>query len=155
MEMDFKTYNAFVDEKVLLAIEQLWGYALPQPYRKSILGVNGVKSINLMFLFKETPKEGSCLVDLFGIYKDFNNNILLKSQYSGNRIPENMLPIGRDIYGNLVLLSIKGSDRGKVYFWDHEMEADPAQEEVPDYSNLTLIADSFDEFINSLKSIED
>jgi hypothetical protein len=66
-----------------------------------------------------------------------------------------MFPISYDSFGNLILIAIKNADRGKIYFWDHEMEADPNQGEVPDYSNLTLIADSFDEFINSLHDFEE
>ena len=75
----------------------------------------------------------------------FSKNIMFK-----NRIPGNMCAIASSPSGNLFLLSVKGDDYGKVYFWDHEMETEPA-----DYSNLTLIADSFDEFINNLKSEEE
>ena len=50
----------------------------------------------------------------------------------------------------MIQFLVKNADRGKIYFWDHEMEADEG--ETPNYSNLTLIADSFDEFIEGLHS---
>jgi hypothetical protein len=34
---------------------------------------------------------------------------------------------------------------GKVFFWDHEAETNP-----PSYANCHLIADSFNEFIETL-----
>lgn len=60
---------------------------------------------------------------------------------------------GMTPFGNLILLSLKNADRGKIYFWDHEMEANEG--EIPDYSNLTLIANSFEECITSLCGEED
>ncbi len=72
--------------------------------------------------------------------------------YSG-RIPNSFFPIAYDSCGNLICIPVKGPDRGKVYFWDHEMEA--ADDEEPSYDNLTLIADSFEDFFNSLHEMEE
>ncbi|MBI2812410.1 MAG: hypothetical protein HYX67_16515, partial [Candidatus Melainabacteria bacterium] len=39
----------------------------------------------------------------------------------------------------------------KVYFWDHEREADPDQGQTPETAgNVHLIADSFSEFLDGL-----
>lgn len=76
-------------------------------------------------------------------------NLLEKLKTYSARIPDNMFPIANDDLGNLILV-VKRPERGKVYFWDHEMEV--AEGEIPDYSNLTLISDSFDDFINSLRT---
>lgn len=144
--------NNLIDDNVLNAIEEFWGYKLPQSYRLFLLENNGGKPFKKIFNFKNKD-DGSCIDEFFGIIKNFNNNLLLKQKYLSNRVPENTIPIGRDAYGNFILLSIKGTDRGKVYFWDHESEA--SEGEKPDYSNLTLIADNFDEFINSLHDLEE
>src|ERR1700722_8832612 len=136
--MKMESRNDPVSENVLKAIEEFWGYTLPQNYRKFLLEYNGGEPSNKVFNFKDQT-DGSCLDTFFGIIKSFNDNILLKQQLSSIRVPENTLPVGNDTFGNLILLSVKGPDRGKVYFWDHEMEA--AEGEEPDYSNLTLIAD--------------
>ena len=137
------------EDSFLKAVEEMWGYALPKSYRLFLLNNKESRPEKNLFSFKN-KSGGSCLNEFFGIKKDFNNNILLKQKYAGYRIPENFLPIASDVYGNLILISVKNADRGKIYFWDHEMEADNG--ETPDYSNLTLIADSFDEFINGLRS---
>ncbi len=141
--------NGVLEDKALKAIEQLWGFQLPLEYRKFLLEKNGGIPKLTRFWFKN-KEDGSCVSSFFGIVKDFNDNLLLKQKYSGDRVPNNTLPIARDVYGNFILLSVKGEDRGKIYFWDHEQEADTDRGEAPNYSNLTLIADSFEEFVEGL-----
>ncbi|MGL4426185.1 MAG: SMI1/KNR4 family protein [Alphaproteobacteria bacterium] len=152
--IEMEKENGNIDENILRAIEQFWGFQLPKSYREFIIRKNGGVPLRKIFDFKDKT-DGSCLVDFFGFVKDFCTNLLLKRVYAGDRVPENTLPIAADVYGNLILLSVKGPDRGKIYFWDHEMEADTDHGETPDYSNLTLVADSFDEFIQNLKSEDD
>lgn len=146
--MEMEMTHGSLSERELQAVEQLWGYQLPMDYRVFLLNNNGGVPKKLFFFF-ENKNKSIFLSEFFGIFKDFNKNILLKQLYAGKRVPTNTLPIGRDSVGNLILLSVKGQDRGKVYFWDHEREAGEGRE--PDYSNLTLIADSFDKFLKDLK----
>jgi hypothetical protein len=68
------------------------------------------------------------------------------------RIPANLLPIGIDEDSSNICLSISGDDYGKVYFWDRHFEVFDGE---PDYSNVFLIANSFTEFINGLKSCDE
>ena len=90
-----------------------------------------------------------------GIYPDEYNDLLDHIKTYKERLPKNTFPIAYDSCGNLIVISVMGPDRGKIYFWDHEMEADIDHGEVSDYSNLTLIADSFDEFLEGLYSKEE
>ena len=72
------------------------------------------------------------------------------------RMPETMLPIGRDFSGNVFCLGVGAKDRNKVYLWDFEGE--PAAEDYTEqglavpanlwYQNLTLVANSFTDFID-------
>ena len=64
------------------------------------------------------------------------------------RIPVEMIPVATDPGGNIITLGITSNLRGKVYLWDHEEEVDEG--EVPDYRNIYFVADSFQEFLNSL-----
>ena len=61
-------------------------------------------------------------------------------------MPSNLLPIGTDEDDSLVCLSITGIDYGKVYFWDRHQEV---LDRKPDYSNLHLLADSFNSFLTN------
>ena len=138
-----------LSESILVALEQYWEFKLPRSYRMFLLIHNGGEPCKDIFFVKE-KQHGSDIRNFLGIYPDKNYNLLYYLKFYNNRIPSNTLPIARDSFGNLILLSVKGPDYGKVYFWDHDWEAEDGV--TPDYSNLTLIADNFDEFINNLKS---
>ena len=90
---------------------------------------------------------GSTLDDLSILYSDYRG-----------RIHSDLLPIGEDPGGNIICLGLKSKRRGKVYFWDHEREEMPPDDAPPDwepgYSNVSFVANSFDEFFFSLKPQE-
>ena len=141
-----------INHNILAAIEELWGFHLPNDYRKYLLETNGGEPEKTLFVID--AEYGESTIDIFfGIKKGINDNILLKQKYANVRFPDNFLPIARESFGNLILLAVKNPDRGKIFFWDHELEADDG--EVPDYSNLTLIAPDFQTFFNSLRPDED
>jgi len=145
--------NPVLEEFVLETFEQYLGFKFQKEYRDFLKKYNGGEPKKKIFCFKNNVSLGKSVIDtFFGFVPDKNENILLHFKNYQVRIPWNMFPIARDDFGNRILLSVKGPDRGKIYFWDHEMEADTDHGETPDYSNLTLIADSFDEFIQNLKS---
>ena len=144
--------NGAMDERFLGCIEDYLDFTFPKGYRNFLLKFNGGYSDKNTFNFKNSS-EGSCLDILLGFIQGRYKNALLYKKLYSNRIPNNTFPIGLEGGGNLVLISVKGSDRGKIYFWDHEEEA--YEDEEPDYSNLTLIADSFDEFLDGLHDYEE
>ena len=143
--------NGNIPENILQAIEEYWGFGLPKDYRTFLLKYNGGVPLEKNFYFKNTREE-SGITEFFGIFKNDIDNLLVKATYTGDRIPESMLSIARAAGGDLILLTVKGKDRNKVYLWDHEMEADTENGETADYSNLTLIADSFTEFVEGLRA---
>ncbi len=65
--------------------------------------------------------------------------------YSG-RYPKELLPVAEAVGGNLILIRVEGRMKGEIYFWDHEQEGD----EEPVWENLTLLAPSFDQFMEAL-----
>ncbi len=119
---------------------------IPDAYRNFLEQYNGGIPSNRLIYFNNDEK-GTLIDIIFGFTKEKYRDLRKTNIDMLNRIPTNTLAIADDQGGNLILLSVKGPDYGKVYFWDHELETEPA-----DYSNLTLIADSFEEFINNLKS---
>lgn len=70
--------------------------------------------------------------------------------YAG-RVPEWLLPVANDAYGNLYCLSLRDTDHGSVWLWDHEEEAD--EDEPPTEDNLTRVAESWPGFLDSLQPI--
>lgn len=144
-----------LSNEILKSLEMYWGFSLPKDYRGFLLRHNGGEPEFDYFNFKEDKNDGSGVRFFLGIYPDEYRNLLQFLKDYKDRLPSNIFPIAYDSLGNLICISVKGPDRGKVYFWDHELEADSNQGESPSYDNLTLIADSFDEFINSLREFEE
>ena len=139
----------------LKMIEKYLSINLPKTYRNFLENYEAIDVINekKVFILNNKTKESSSVDGFFYLTNDYNYSILENYKIYKDRIPENFFPIADDPFGNLILISVKNADRDKIYFWDHEMEVDDG--ETPDYSNLTLIADSFDEFIEGLYSIDE
>ena len=68
-----------------------------------------------------------------------------------DRMPPHMFPVARDPGGNFIVVSTRRNDNGKVFFWDHEHEADEGS--PPTERNLYFIADSFEQFLDSLGKV--
>lgn len=138
-------------EDILAAIEEMWAFQLPRDYRTFLLKKSWQPVENRIFSFHESD-DGSYISEFFTPRKGANN-FFLQFKNMIERMPDNFVPIASDVYGNRILLAVKNPDRGKIFFWDHELEVDDG--EVPDYSNLTLIAPDFQTFFDSLRPDED
>lgn len=132
----------------LSALERRLGVTLPQAYRDFLLQVGGVlfhstnvSPIEIRAQFGNV--EHVCV--LFGSEADRGALLENMEDYQG-RIPKNPIPIGSDPYGNLHCLGVRGKELGKIYFWDHEGPGKTEQ----DWKNVTLVASSFEDFIDRL-----
>lgn len=82
------------------------------------------------------------------------STILEDKKMLKGRIPKRLIPFADGPFGNLYVISVRGKDKGSVYYWDHELEYDEEQDDcrLDDYfGNLTKLANSFTEFVSSLK----
>lgn len=138
-------------EDILGAIEASWDFQLPREYREFLLTISVGTFENKVFSFHNS-EDGSCIGEFFTLKKGMRN-FFIDYRNMQERIPNNFIPIASDVYGNRILLAVKNPDRGKIFFWDHELEAGDG--EVPDYSNLTLIAPDFQTFFDSLRPEDD
>lgn len=148
-----KQFVPLVDEATVSSFETAIGFSLPTDYRKFLLTYNGGEPVEGVFrcLDAEGAYTGSSVRYFFSVSEKsifslaFNFNIYTEA----GRIAKEMLPIAEDAGGNLVLLAVAGPNVGKVFFWDHEIEAlvdDPASIE-----HLAIVANSFDEFCENLR----
>jgi hypothetical protein len=132
----------------------LIGLVFPPAYKSHLLKYNGGRCEPNVFDFMENGALTQSMVDwFFAIYDGEYDNLLENLQIfkiDHKRLPTQMLPIAHDPGGNLICISCFGSDSGKVYFWDHEKEVDYSIASDDDYSNLYLIANSFEEFLDGL-----
>ena len=134
-------------------VEERIGATLPEGYRRFLKTYGGG-----MFSEDVYYREHDRAV-LFGWLFEADE-ILDAIESFSEVLPESMVPIGDDGGGNLYCLGFTGSDENNVYFHDHSAgwQADAQSyeergEEVPAdirYQTVYRIADSFEEFIESM-----
>lgn len=145
--------------KDIKRFEKQRGVTLPDDYRAFLLKSNGgYPDVDVAFSFREGGRPSdSVLSQFYPLDKgseDSNLDEVYEMFVEAGRMPPNLVPIGDDAFGNQICLSVAGKDAGAVYFWDHEREPDPARKPVV-FRNLSLIADSFSDFLASLEPMEE
>lgn len=144
-----------VTEQDIASVERRLGRSIPLAYRAFLLAHNGGRPQPSGFSSYE--RDGSLhdqsVVDwFFGINTGTYHNDL-EQRYTmvrERRVPANLFPIANDPGGNLICLSVEGTDIGTVYFWDHEFEASN-DGDLLTYDNIFSIASNFDEFLDGLR----
>jgi cell wall assembly regulator SMI1 len=133
--------------------EKTLGVSLPEDYKRFLLAHNGGRPRPDAFriTWKGQPFAPgwrvSAVGDFHAIYEGDAVNLLVDARKFKDRIPKEMLPVATDPGSNLVLLGLAGANRGKVFFWIHELEEEFDERS---FDNLGLLANSFDEFLDSL-----
>lgn len=140
-------------------IEQYVGLKFPQQYKDHLLQYNGGQCTPNVFSFIncQGKLDESCVNWFLAIYDGKYDNLkkdIYMLKIDEKRMPTHILPIADDPGGNSICISTSGDDEGYVYFWDHEQEVDYTVSDDTDYSNLSLIAKSFNEFLSGLKESE-
>ena len=150
-----------INYKDIKDIESIIQCILPQDYKEFLLKHNGGSPNFDAFEIKNYfPNGSSSFTDIryfFGLCHDKKSvmkcyDIFDNIRCYEGRVPNELLPIATDSLGNLICLGIKEKYYGKIYFWHHEEESD--REEKPWWKNITLIADSFTDFLSTLSKYE-
>jgi hypothetical protein len=145
-------------------IEEEIKYILPSEYADFLLHYGGYSSEVVCSTLEPYPKINGQLGYKFPISIFFSAqpesklcNLINFYHSSRGRVASNLLPIARNQSIDFVCLCTSGENEGKIYFWDRDNEEDVDEDmgEEPGYSNVYLLANSFDEFINSLEIDED
>jgi hypothetical protein len=135
-------------------IENKLGLKLPVEYKQFLELHNGGHPLKDFYpliepIWGDKVRGGNAdLAWFLAIYEGEYENFERTLNTMRNRIPKDLIPIARGSGGDLVCLCTQGDNYGKVYFWDHNWEAEDGQE--PTYDNVYLVANSFTDFINSL-----
>lgn len=142
MTVGYRRIEPPAPEERVDELERRIGAALPDDYRAYLIGQDGGRlddndrAVKTVFGVGDVPD-----------WADLWHKIDI---YAG-RVPSWLLPVANDEYGNLFCLSLRESDRGSVWFWDHEEEAD--EDESPSEGNLTPGAANWSAFLASLRPV--
>jgi SMI1-KNR4 cell-wall len=150
-----ESYSSISVEKIQ-ELEEKVGMKIPQTYIDFLLNYNGGIPEPCGFVYRaEETNELGTVNRFLGLHSGKHDNLydyLMLYKEREKRIPSNLIPIANDPGGNLICLSIDGSDLGNIYFWDHDFEAE--NETEADYSNVFFIANSLDEFLQNLREFD-
>lgn len=138
----------------LQSLEQWLGLTLPDAYKQHLLQYNGGYCEPAVFDFVEKGRKTSSVVGWFlALYEGEYTNLRTYCtwyKFDEKRLPAWIVPFAHDPGGNLICLSCGADDYGRIYFWNHEEEVDYSLSPDTDYSNLYLIAESFEHFLQGL-----
>lgn len=147
-----KIENSFrkISHQELEKFELQYNIILPSKYKNFLLKTNGGQPEPNIFLISD--EQGASGVNgLFGIYTGGYEDVEKRMEIFKGRLPNGFIPIGDDPGGNLICLGINKKYYEKIYFWDHEEEAD-----YPDMSNMYFLSNDICDFLgNKLYDDED
>ena len=151
MDINFEYSFPAVNEKNICDFEKKYNITIPDEYKKFLLLYNGGKADRRRFTIRDDKgaTTTSSIMMFFPLSQETEHN--LEEMYlhynRGNIVPENFLPIGIDPADSLICLSIKGKDRGYVYFCDLDYfeEDNELKEEY-----IIRMEQSFNSLVNNL-----
>lgn len=156
--MTLEEYIALMDgvrqltEAEVAGFEETLPASLPEDYREFLKKTNGGR-ISLEHDLR-TPVASNGYggfmgpLVVFGI--DGKHSFQEEMRCFSGGIPTELLVIASDCFGNGICIGISGDARGKVYFWDHELEGQNEEDwdgSVETCQATTLHASSFAEYI--------
>jgi hypothetical protein len=155
-------------ETELQRIETEIGCPLPAEYREFLKECGGVAFGKLVSFrgIQPPPSASSSKLEPFGCFYGTENEeshgLLRTMRIYRERIPVTLIPIGENMFGDKICLGIKGGDREKIFFWDHEDERN--EQDYTDlygsgklvprewlFGNIYLAAETFEDFLNRLE----
>jgi hypothetical protein len=146
-------------------LEQRLGGSLPKSYRQFLEAFGGA-SFRETILFEPkgrlpdsvSPENRAMISVFYGGSADAPRDLVAALARYRDRMPEGFLPIASDGGGNQIAMAVGGEHDGAIYYWDHNREWDEedyVEDDLPvppdlKWQNVTLIADTFDQFLERL-----
>lgn len=152
------------DEEVR-RFERALGRELPADYRAFLLDVNGgyAPTTHCVFTLRRgTHRDEAVLNSLYSLNAaDESDDLATVQQRRLDpliKLPDGVLEIGYDGFGSAIILPLVGEQRGEVWYYDN---VDPRptgsnpRVEWFDRRDVWRLADSFAEFMSSLRPLDD
>lgn len=134
-------FNITNVDKSMNKFEQKYNFMFPVLYKEFLLKYNGGKTPNTSFRIK---KISSDLSGFFGFdnAEDYFNYEYVEAIFGFNGwIEDGMLPIGKNVFGDYIMIGLREENEGKIFFVYHDRE-----------NKYIELCGDFIEFINKCKS---
>jgi SMI1-KNR4 cell-wall len=132
-------------EGAIAAAEHELGLELPDDYRAFLAEHDGVRLKDNLLKDARRPSGGAD-----GLYA--SKELATTRDRMRHRMPAEVLPIGDAGGGDFIVLGVGGDARGRVYQWEHELEA---EDPPPHWDNVTELAPSFRAWFDGLVPLTD
>lgn len=139
MAVEYRRREPPAGPEQLRRLAERIGVPLPASYREYLLEQDGGR----------LAPNNEAVKTVFGLgdVPDGSNMWRKLTTYAG-RVPNWLLPVASDEYGNLFAVSLRQQDNGSVWFWDHEEEADEG--EPPSEENIAYKGEDWPGFVAGL-----
>jgi hypothetical protein len=134
-----------IDDRDLLRLEAALGAELPADYRRFLRERNGREpEPNVV------PHPDGNLGSVRWFLSIGTGDLYDLEAYVTEGVPlsPQLLAVAEDDFGNPYCVHL---DTGRVYFWDRELEGGEDARDQPSPTPALLVADSFDQFLSSLR----
>ncbi|PFH84929.1 SMI1/KNR4 family protein [Bacillus sp. AFS088145] len=145
--MSIKPNTNKFNKKMIEQFENDLCLSFPNEYIEFLEKYNGGIPEENIVISEEAPE--FILSILFGTDLDTYDDLLLCFKTFYGRIPKGCVPIASDVGGNIICLNLSEEKYGYDYFWHHEEEL-MFEEGKIQLNNLSLIATSFNKFLNMI-----
>ncbi|WP_412538613.1 SMI1/KNR4 family protein [Longispora sp. K20-0274] len=144
MNVEYRRTASPAPENKLAELDTQLPGVLPEDYRAYLLQQDGGR----------LTSNNEAVREIFGVgdVPDYASIWAKIETYEG-RVPAWLLPVAGDAFGNLFCLSLRDTDHGSVWFWDHEGEPED-DDDAPTEDNLTFKAKTWQEFLDSLRPFQ-
>jgi hypothetical protein len=144
MAVGYRRREPPADPELIERLERRIRHRLPASYREYLEQQDGGR----------LEDNSEVVNDIFGLGDDVPDwaNMWDALETFDGRTPSWLLPVARDVYGNLFTISLRDQDEGSVWFWDHEAEAD--EDEPPSVENIECRAADWLTFLDGLTPID-
>lgn len=109
------------------------------PHPSPLLTRDNARVVNFFFPLNHPPS--------------FTDGLQAVRSLYATRVPAHTLPIASAGGGDLLLIGLAGERRGRIYYWDHDLECD-ADDAADYFDNVECVAGSIDTLLDRLCELE-
>lgn len=164
IELGIIVFNETIhnEAELLQEYEAMTGHSIPETYKNFLLKYKTSLIFDNIIIYRPLQRSpwgdenGMQQLDEFyglsqGLDEDSGLSTLshMYDRYL-NRMPHSVVPIALAPGGNQICLGIKEPVENQILFWDHEDEQEIVDDHQNDFKNMYLIANTFEDFIDSL-----
>lgn len=145
-----------INEEEVIKFEKHIGSILPNEYRNFLLKYNVCTVSPKSFLFQVNGEQKDSLIDFFlGLNvhprKEYYYSLYWYYKIMKDRVANQFLKIASDPFGNAILIHL---EKGSIWFWDHELEADIEDDGEVLVDNISFISETLNSFLDTLYEMD-